>query len=663
MMNYIDFNPQPTWSDNSNGVSLVYKLLSEKDQSWMTQSNSSICRWACPGGNGYFSALVAHLSEDDRKSLHDREQMVYKIGSAIAEFINKDYDVIFSRTAEKERTVTIDIPKVRKVGLFKKEEYVEHETRTEKYVEKETVAYKGWRIERLIRKENCGNGNPPEIMFFDYCLGADGRLYMIASEQNDSSDSIVAVRCICYSPDFLSSKYCNVYSAVISGVMGALDAIPMDENDPARNTHIRLDSDYYYNFPIQLDDGGSYPYAFLGGTINRLVNLLDDSNKEACCEKYEWMNTFLYPEEKNAVNESSRVDSSTQSAGVSTSRKSFDEYVLFSVNEMSRQPYAKQNDDFIANPTGCFLSAFFTERLVAADDLAKRYPQFQELADRIIKNHQQKLTAEMIEDERQLAMDLAGEHANDDKEIFIFLVAYEAILSQGTTDEKLIAVHNQMVKTLFGLDVVIGGWEEFMVAVALWFFDANNFQEEVKKKYIEIKDTPEYKEGGKKYRFDTFIKAGYKLVLDSLDDPGNAFLRHILFNRRTIAERVESQYSDFNRVIQAMDVTDNALKNSGDFGESFVNESNVICEFISDQNGILENQDYLILGAAIMAFMGRFEKPEENDGRLFIGKIEKIGEEIYTLPSIALYCAALWFADYKDYQQLLAEVINNPPSE
>ena len=74
MMNYLEFKPQTVWGEYSNGVDLVYRLLNDRDQSWMTQSNSSVCRWACPGGNGYFAAAKAHLSDDDKKFLSDREQ-------------------------------------------------------------------------------------------------------------------------------------------------------------------------------------------------------------------------------------------------------------------------------------------------------------------------------------------------------------------------------------------------------------------------------------------------------------------------------------------------------------------------------------------------------------------------------------------------------------
>ena len=240
----------------------------------------------------------------------------------------------------------------------------------------------------------------------------------------------------------------------------------------------------------------------------------------------------------------------------------------------------------------------------------------------------------------------------------MLLTAYQAFLSQGTTDERTKAINELMFGKLCDYDVTSGGWEEFMVAVTLWFLNKNNYQDAVTKKFLEIKDTPEYKEGIKKYNFHSFVGAGYKVIVGERENPGNAFLKTILIHRRKIAENVVSRYPEFNKVIEAMNITDDALTRSDGFAESFVNESNVICGFISDSNGILDDQDFLILAASIMSFMGRFEKAEENDGRLFISRIEDIGEEIYSIPRIALYCAALWYADYNNYKQLLADYID-----
>lgn len=67
----------------------------------------------------------------------------------------------------------------------------------------------------------------------------------------------------------------------------------MEKDAPLRNNHVRLDTDYYYNFPIQLNDEKDYPYEFLWGVISRLIRLLSEDEKTECCKKYEWMRSLV----------------------------------------------------------------------------------------------------------------------------------------------------------------------------------------------------------------------------------------------------------------------------------------------------------------------------------------------------------------------------------
>ena len=49
MMNYLDFNAQPALGVDSNGVNMVMSLFDSNDKAWLTQSTSSVFRWACAG--------------------------------------------------------------------------------------------------------------------------------------------------------------------------------------------------------------------------------------------------------------------------------------------------------------------------------------------------------------------------------------------------------------------------------------------------------------------------------------------------------------------------------------------------------------------------------------------------------------------------------------
>lgn len=671
-MNYYEFDAQPTLGINTNGVNMVYELLNSNDRAWLTQGTDSVHRWACAGANGYFAAVAKSIQgEEDKKYLEDHAKALDVICNAVSEFVNKEYDVIIPKTITKQKTVYVDVPYEVKVGLFKKETRYRKEQRNETYYENETNIYKGWLIERLYRQE--GYGSSAEVLFFDYCLGANGKTYLVVSKKDDTSNNPVILECVCYSPAFLNNHFCNIYSAAIGGVIGVLDAIPLNENDPQRKIHLTLDDEYYYNFPVQINDGHDYPFGFLDGVIARLINLLDENGKIECCKKYEAMKKFIFPEDASisqANIDSTQKSTSLQQEPLTTDASldqpkyiDFDSLVVLAAKVASREPYTKDKDSFLAEPSSAFLEMFLTNRVIAADELAKRYPNFDKLAKAIINNHNNGLSGQMLFDERELATNISNSYEKDeegDADTFLLLTAYHCFLNQRTTDERTILIRNMMVDRVIERPYIYAEWKDLLIITVLWYSDKNGFQEAVLKKFQAIKDTPEYNEGIRKYNFNSFIGAGYKVIIDNRDNPDNEFLRTILVYRRKIAENIQSHYPEFNKVIQAMDVTDNALMNSGDFSGSFINESNVICDYISEGSDILDNQDYLILGAAIMSFMGRFNKPEENDGRLFITRIESIGEEIYTLPRISLFCAALWYADYNNYKQLLTEYINDP---
>ena len=200
-------------------------------------------------------------------------------------YISRPYDVQYSYQVEKERVITEEIPKERKVGLFKKETYMEKVSRTQKYTATETFAYKGWLVERFYRTE--GNGSSADTVYFDYCLGADGNMYMITYlKENPAKQQVYA--CSYFSQGLLNEQYCNVYNAVLGGALGALDAVTENANDQSRSVHLYLDDDYYYNFPVQIEDD-QYSFNFFTGTYYRVIMLLSGEEMQKCFADHEWI--------------------------------------------------------------------------------------------------------------------------------------------------------------------------------------------------------------------------------------------------------------------------------------------------------------------------------------------------------------------------------------
>ncbi len=259
---YIDFLPGPATKRQTQNEDLFFNMLNSKDEALLTQGPAAICRWMCSGGQGYFKNIISHANDRNREHLDSCLQGLKALCIGVAEFADKKYDVSYSYPSR---------------NASGREEFI----------------YKGWRLERLYKEEIYPGSR--EKLLLDYCLGADGKLYMIASSDKCSGISEHNImECIVFSPSFLADPYCNVYAAAVSGVLGALDAVPIGLDDASRRTHITLDTDYYLNFPITLADD-EFPYDFLDGTVRRLVGLLDEKAKERCVIKYSNLRELLYP--------------------------------------------------------------------------------------------------------------------------------------------------------------------------------------------------------------------------------------------------------------------------------------------------------------------------------------------------------------------------------
>lgn len=77
-------------------------------------------------------------------------------------------------------------------------------------------------------------------------------------------------------------------------MIGALDAIPLNSDDPVRDVYIRLyDEDYFFNFPLKIDYVDQLCFGFPGGAFERVMNLLDEDSKNRCLEDHDWLIPFL----------------------------------------------------------------------------------------------------------------------------------------------------------------------------------------------------------------------------------------------------------------------------------------------------------------------------------------------------------------------------------
>ena len=288
-MVYREFEPKQPVGMDTNLVSITSQQMLSHSDSWLTQGTDTLVKMVCWGLNSYFYGVMNSTGDELRENLAGREQKLRNFCNTIIKYSSLDYDLQYPVQVEKERTITVEVPKERKAGLFRKETYMEKEERTEKYTAVETVCYKGWLLERLYRIE--GTGDRAEILYLDYCLGYDGNIYMLVSKEGVPTEPQV-FRCWCFTQEVLNDQHCNVYNAVLGGIIGALDAVSLDPNKPSRNTHLQLDDDYQYNFLVQVEDD-EYAFNFTGGTYYRVLGLLTGEEQQRCFDENEWIRAMF----------------------------------------------------------------------------------------------------------------------------------------------------------------------------------------------------------------------------------------------------------------------------------------------------------------------------------------------------------------------------------
>lgn len=121
----------PVYDIGSNACDILMRLLRDCDQSWLTQWADSVIDWGAKAANSYFDYWTRQLDENQKMFLNMQGGILEKTCMAVSEYCAKPYDLTYYKTIEKEREITVDVPKVRKVGLFKKETYIDKEVRIE----------------------------------------------------------------------------------------------------------------------------------------------------------------------------------------------------------------------------------------------------------------------------------------------------------------------------------------------------------------------------------------------------------------------------------------------------------------------------------------------------------------------------------------------------
>ena len=243
----VPFVPNITrYAVNSRVVDLYIQNYLGSKTSFLTQSPHSVSEYLFQSGRVFYEELGKRL--DDHGYVRAMSAAVEKICAAAVEFIGKDFDAVY------------------------------HD-----------LTFEGWKIESLSRVDLADR----ETVYLDYCLSRDGKLFFLVFDP--TSDTYPAVAEVVWvSPVNLQSPFCNVYLTTAAGVLGALDLIPIDPNDPQRRMELEVnDESLLFNFPVQIDNTEPFEARLFEGAVRRVANLLAEDEKAQCIEKYPWIAKFF----------------------------------------------------------------------------------------------------------------------------------------------------------------------------------------------------------------------------------------------------------------------------------------------------------------------------------------------------------------------------------
>lgn len=265
----------------TNGESIFIESIQDPDTSWFTQANAPITKFADFSQSVFGDYKALGLSAEVLNTISETMDTLSACARETAAKCKRAFNVSALITEEEEVITYEDVPKVVKTGLFKKEtRYERVERKTMKSVTKE-VYFKGWLLEHFYRKSE--SQYVTEYMNWDYCLGADGNVYLLNSygqlrpDQNNLESyyncGYRIYKCIPLTPLLITAANADILIALISSFTGVLDYVAPG-GMPERKTLVHEEL-YHWNYPVttnRVPKENVYPFG--RGLKMRLDSLL-----------------------------------------------------------------------------------------------------------------------------------------------------------------------------------------------------------------------------------------------------------------------------------------------------------------------------------------------------------------------------------------------------
>lgn len=258
--NDVTFDPERHWYEMDSHP--FWDMLHD---GWKetTRITSELLQFQWIENEGKMSAELLQYIMDNREGAGMIPYMVVlQAAKNVAEKLTKPFDVSIVGNLERTRVVTYDVPYTVKVGFFRKETRYKQEQKTETYSEMTQLKFNGWLLDSFYR---VGDGRLDWL----YCLGSDGKLYIISTYLSSDDKRYYKVNEIApMFPNRVRLPNDNILIAASHGWMGALDAVA-----PDKHPYVTKD-EYDLDMPMRLEKSEDYPFVDGFGTLTRLARLI-----------------------------------------------------------------------------------------------------------------------------------------------------------------------------------------------------------------------------------------------------------------------------------------------------------------------------------------------------------------------------------------------------
>jgi len=155
---------------------------------------------------------------------------------------------------------------------------------------------------------------------------------------------------------------------------------------------------------------------------------------------------------------------------------------------------------------------------------------------------------------------------------------------------------------------------------------------------------------------NTYARLGVKFYeKEKTEDPSVHFVMQLFNHRIAVAEQITQMHPNFETVLRMMKESNDDINNGRDYYQKLYEEFDNILNLYSSDNSLANDINFAVLFAAQGSFLDRSNEDREFSMQL-IELVDNNSSEVLGVACFLL-TSALWFSNFKDYQNLLTSAL------